>query len=333
MNGRWVARVAGLVALVLALAGCSPAQETLEKLPVLTEADSPLQRYLTVWDTYSLGPNATRAEIHEAATEQARQTEELVAQCMAMQGFDYLPNLGWLEHLQALTSEEYLPRPDDRDWVARWGYGLAASPDQLAPEKTTPPVDPNQEYIDSLTPDEQRAYDHALYGPANDDPEWTWETGGCQGWASHEIGGDGPAQADENQPILDAVSAFLEKPLAGPELEELNADWAACLSTAGFGPFGKPEEAQSSVHRQVNEHWRTQDDPDGDRIARIDEDPAYAAIASHEIALALADLDCREQTDYAQRLIRIRFAAEEQFIADHQEELDALVARVAQARK
>jgi hypothetical protein len=47
----------------------------------------------------------------------------------------------------------------------------------------------------------------------------------------------------------------------------------------------------------------------------------------------VADLGCREKTDYRQQQLKIQFAAEEQFIADHKEELDALKARAEQSQK
>ena len=49
--------------------------------------------------------------------------------------------------------------------------------------------------------------------------------------------------------------------------------------------------------------------------------------------LALVDLGCREQTDYRQRHLKTQFDLENQFIADHSEELDALKARAGQARR
>ena len=50
------------------------------------------------------------------------------------------------------------------------------------------------------------------------------------------------------------------------------------------------------------------------------------ALGEKEIALALVDLDCREQTDYRERQADVQRQVEEQFIADHKAELDALVA-------
>lgn len=48
------------------------------------------------------------------------------------------------------------------------------------------------------------------------------------------------------------------------------------------------------------------------------------------VALALVDLDCRQQTDYRARHLRIQFDLEQRFVDDHQEELTALKARAEQ---
>ncbi len=55
-----------------------------------------------------------------------------------------------------------------------------------------------------------------------------------------------------------------------------------------------------------------------------------AALGEEEVELALADLGCREETDYRQKAQDIQFELEEQFIADHESELEALRAAAEQ---
>jgi hypothetical protein len=47
-----------------------------------------------------------------------------------------------------------------------------------------------------------------------------------------------------------------------------------------------------------------------------------------EIALALADFDCREQTDYMGRMVAMHREAEEQVVKDNQEALEDLLNQV-----
>jgi hypothetical protein len=57
---------------------------------------------------------------------------------------------------------------------------------------------------------------------------------------------------------------------------------------------------------------------------------AMDALAEREVELALADLDCREETDYRDRHAAITREVEQQFIDDHKAELDAMIASVEQ---
>ena len=56
------------------------------------------------------------------------------------------------------------------------------------------------------------------------------------------------------------------------------------------------------------------------------------AFASEGMHVALADLECREKTGFRAAYAEIQFALEEEFIADHKAELDALKAAAEQGR-
>lgn len=71
------------IALVFTLAGCSGSGGG-----ELSYEDSPLSKYLMA----STGSELSREEQQKQADEQQRKQEELVAQCMSREGFEYTPN-------------------------------------------------------------------------------------------------------------------------------------------------------------------------------------------------------------------------------------------------
>jgi hypothetical protein len=336
--------VALFAAATLALTGCGGIDG---KGGELTYEDSPLSKYLMSIFSDGLAPDATDQERQEYYNEQNRRTEELVAQCMTKEGFEYVPNTQ-NNSVVVNTDTDDMWRPDDRDWVEKYGYGAVNSPwreqeENRTPEATEAPADPNQPYVDSLTESEQQAYYEALWGKQEADPdadpnepqEWRWENAGCYGWAQHEVQGDNPWDSAENKSIMDALQKFYETLQTTPELTKLDAEWSACMTEAGFGPFTTQTDAQNSMYELINQYWENAPQGDGewDPSFGTMKDPEFAKMAEEEIPLALADLACREKTDYRQQQLRIQFAAEEQFIADHSEELDALKARAEQTKK
>ncbi len=345
-----MARTRSLVALIaaatLALTGCGGGGDTGDGK--LDYDDSPLSRYLSEVFSGGLSPDATPEEQQQFWAEQQRKIEELVAKCMTAEGFEYVPNNPTVD-TPIPAEEENMWRPDERDWVEKYGYGAVNNPWQEQnggepmpmPEPSMAP-DPNGEYVESLTEAEQQAYYEALYGKPvepqpgeEEDYEYNWENGGCYGRAQHEVSGDNPWDMKENKPIMEAIQKFYETMSSNPEFAKLDADWSACMAEAGFDGFKVQQDAADSIYELINKYWEGVPQTDGEQDPTLGtmKDPEFAKIAEQEIPLALADLGCREKTDYRQQQLKIQFAAEEQFIADHKEELDAMKARAEQGRK
>ena len=338
--------VALIAAATIALTGC--AGDAGGGDGKLDYEDSPLSKYLSAIYGGGLSPDATPEEQQQYYNEQQRKIEELVATCMTEQGFEYVPNQPFTgDTPMPVEDTENMWRPEDRDWVEKYGYGAINNPWQERGEAPAPmpeptaPADPNQEYVESLSEAEQQAYYEALYGkpmepqPGEEEVPYDWRNQGCYGAAQHEVSGDNPWEMQENKAILDAINKFYESVQNNPEFAKLDADWAACMTEAGFGGFAKQMDAQDSIYQLINKYWENVPQTDGEMDPKLGtmKDPEYAKIAEQELPLALADLGCREKTDYRQAQLRIQFAAEEQFIADHKEELDAMKARVEQGRK
>ena len=335
----------------LLLAGCGGSGDdagTTAEADPSAEQESPLSEYLSaVW-----GGDLSPEEQTRKFDEQQQRQEELVAQCMQEEGFEYAPNTASADFS---AGEEDVWEPDDREWVTQYGYGAVRSPGSEGPMEGSEEeyVDPNADYLASLSESEQTAFNEALYGPmpteeemaeqeaaAEDgsvEMEYDWTTAGCHGQAQHEVSGEDLTQSDEFRPLFDAMNALYEDAGSRPEMVALEAEWVACMDAAGHPGFTEQVEAQDSIFTQLNELWES-GMPVGDGAEAGAEEGTEApftggpdeaaldALAEEEVTLALADLGCREETDYRDRQGDSMRTVEEQFIADHQAELDALVA-------
>ena len=304
----------------------------------------PLSKYMeALWD----GEEWTE----ERMQDDQRKTEELVAACMAEEGFEYRP--------QDPTGMIYMSDQDidweSREFVEQYGFGIVSWPGMDASEEEVAEyVDPNADYVASLTESEQTAYYEALHGPQPTEEElaaaeedggvygYSWETAGCYGSAQQEMqADDGAAGAYEDPEFADLFEAMTEmhagiyggmesESPTDPAVQKLEAAWATCLSgksdldaanrndlTQQF--YNEYSEIQSAI--QTGEEW-------------VEPDPTVVKeFQEREIAAATADFECREETEYDAKLQEILFAAEQKFVDEHQAALDAMLAKYAVKKK
>ena len=338
-----VLSAATVAALLLAGCGGSGDAGTAAAASTSAEPESPLSEYLSAVYGGDLSPE----EQERKATEEMARQEELVAQCMQEEGFEYTPNTAGISYG---SSEDVEYEPDDREWVAKYGYGAVNSPWNEQPQPTEEAmVDPNADYVSALSESEQAAFYEALYGPQPTEEEmaeqeaaaeegtaieYDWQTAGCQGRAQHEVSGDELYESEEFRPLFDAMNEVYTDAETSPEIVALDGEWSACMDAAGEPGFTTQTDAQNSIYEAQNaiyEQSATANaglDPEAtSEAAYVEPDQAELdALGKEEIALALVDLDCREETDYTDRRAEVQRVLEEQFIADHKAELDALVA-------
>lgn len=313
----------GAAALLMALAGCTSAPGATSDA-----SDSPLNKYMMAL----YGGDLSEDEQIAKSERDNREREELIAQCMAEEGFDYLPAI-YDGSMTFSSGDEW--KPDDREWVAQYGYGMVNWPGKDEQQENTGEewVDPNQDYVESLSDTERNAYYEALHGPPIPEDqmsedgsyEWNWETAGCYGWAQHEMEGDNPLSSEAHKPIMDAINEFYMSMQTMPEFAEIDAAWSDCMADAGHSGFASQTEAQTSMSDELNKYYENQTE-------WVENDPALDELAEKEVALALVDLDCRQKLDYTKKRLAVTFELEEKFIADHKAELDALKADAEQGR-
>ncbi|WOF21965.1 hypothetical protein N8K70_11300 [Microbacterium betulae] len=321
----------------------------------LTYEDSPLNEYLSA----AWGDDQSPEEYEKQYEEQSRQAEELIAECMAAEGFEYTPNTGSGGAVFSSSDDEW--DPDSREWVSQYGYGVFTDPwadeEPIAEEEY---VDPNADYVSSLSESEQIAYNEVLNGEqppeeAYDDPDFDWDgfdwdslEPGCYGNAWEEVQGEDATQAlyEEYQPLMDRINLIYEGLQDSPEMSDLNAEWASCMADAGFAGYTAQTDASQEFYDAQDAFYTEQnaqseeldwDDATQEEIDAFSEEtdpsnsPEWKEKAEREIEVALADLDCKEETGYSDESLRIQFALEEQFIADNEAELEAFKAAAEQA--
>lgn len=329
------AALLGALCFSVVLGACGSPGET-EEPPAAK--DSPLTEFMS--SAYESGMSAEEQE--KKFAEQDREREDLVAQCMSEEGFEYTPNV---QNVSFSMGTETDWNPDSRDWVAQYGYGMVNYPgrdDQ--PEVTEDEyVDANADYVASLSESEQTAFYEALNGPMPDDAdmpaegemvEWDWSTAGCWGWADHEMNGDYTETAEMHQPLIDSMNTLYEDMLSSPELTGADAEWSACMADAGHPGFSAQLDAQESISEKMNAAYEATSATIGATAEAVDPgamvEPDMDALGEEEIELALADLDCREKTDYRDTMESVQFELEQQFIDDHKAELEAFRADIEQ---
>ncbi|WP_019180584.1 hypothetical protein [Microbacterium yannicii] len=312
--------VAGLVG---SLAACSAPGGSAAPDP----EDSPLNKYMmAVW-----GGDLSPEEQEERFAKEQEQREELVAECMTQEGFEYIPVV---QDGTTFMSDGEEWKPEDREWVAQYGYGMVNYPGRDEPMPTDDmPVDPNQDYVTSLSESEQQAYYEVLHGPPvpedqmNEDGsyEYDWEQAGCYGYAQHEVEQSNPAMADEFKPLMTAMEEFWTETHESEVFDEIDAEWSACMADAGHAGYDAQMDAQTTLSDELNEYYENQTE-------WVEDDPELAEFGEKEIEVALADLECREETGYRAAYAEIQYELEEEFIAAHKADLDALKAAAEQGR-
>ena len=324
-------RTAAVAALALALAGCSGGDGDGTKEPgeeVLGPLDKIFQDVYGGWD-------------EEQGQAQQMRVEEIVAECMAEQGFEYTP----VDYSQAgftVSSDDLDVEWGTREFAEKYGYGATTDPwgneEAMAEPSDQEFVDPNQDYVMSMSETEQAAYYSALYGDQTypeegeeDEWEYNWEESGCQGRAQHEVYETAPGLDDEAyQALMDEMTTMWEGITNDPRLTELNSLWATCMAEAGHPGFVTVDDAQNSIYEQLNGVWENayadiSPDAPASEWEGIQEniDAQRAAITPIEIELAIDDFDCRAEVDYDKVQREVNAEHQQRFYDAHKDELEA----------
>ncbi len=277
----------------------------------------------------------------DESVRQANRVEEIVAECMAEQGFDYTP-VDQSQWMGEVTEMDEL----DVEWgtlefAEQYGYGFTTDPYGYEDDDAVDPgqeyVDPNEDYVAAMSEGEQEAYYAALWGEPQDgelDPEaeWDWTTGGCQGKAQHEVFEGGEAST-EFADLEDEMTALWEAVEADPRLAELNAAWASCMADAGHAGYAAVGDAENEISEAMNAIWEeglptvegdgTEFDAEAWEAQEAAVQEKMKDLTPREIELAVADFTCREEIDYEDQRVAVDHDHQQRFVDEHRAELEA----------
>lgn len=237
--------------------------------------------------------------------------EGLTAQCMGDLGFDYEPIITDQDSL--VFSEG--PLFGTREYVEAYGYGVWNPPRDPGGSVSSTFTDPNVDRVEAMSEAERTAYDLALKGestPMGDDGAIYYAGGGCSDASTMPVNDDTRYLLS----IREEAVRFLDDLLNDPAFSDVNAAWASCMSEAGY-----QERSPIAARYRVMDQHATE--TDGGEIA-----PENTARVEEEVRIATADLDCQEDTGWQEKRTAIDHRLQQEYVDDHQAELDELVAVV-----
>ena len=257
-------------------------------------------------------PEPAEPEVHALSwytdqvwNEHARveQAEEIIAGCMAFNGFEYVPEVG-----EPSAEEETDPRAE-LAWAKRHGFGIVDAFLEGAADVEPEMTGPNAEYFAELDPEEQQEYRDALDG--------TQETGfeGCRSEAQLFTMNTDPARVYQDDTFRDLVAALGALPDEIAQDERVLAvtdDWAVCMSGHGYGDVTQRGELEAQL-RDDFQAMPVQDE------ASLDE------FLAREVHAATAEVECLIETDWYDVTREVEAEYEEDFVDAHLAELEALV--------
>ena len=220
--------------------------------------------------------------LHEFSEENAKaidaEIQGLIAACMKREGWEYTPVI-YPDSSYDMSDESRI------EYLKRAGLGPAyyalypdGDPNYLDPSASF--VDPNQDYVTSLGPAEQAAYEASLYGTEEERAATSTmdaETGvvtitsfgkqpGCEGEANREYFGDTLGDSPEAQTLADFYADLDTMIEADPRIVRLGQEWATCMADEGYDYADQQDfwvraatQAQERVDQIVGEGYG--DDP------------------------------------------------------------------------
>jgi hypothetical protein len=222
--------------------------------------------------------------------------ETEISKCMSEAGFEYVA-ANYNTVRRGMTSDKSLPGMTESQFIDQYGYGISTLYTGLAPqlsELRTPAQiglgEQNVQIFMSLSPADQVAYSHTLFGEHADatfavalETEDFSRTGGCTRSAIEKF--FTPEQM--NATFLNPFDALVEK---DPRMAAANTEYASCLRAAGF---------EYKYERDIEPDLRKKLDTitGGQPLEALSSDArsALTDLQNYERSLASAATDCERK--------------------------------------
>ncbi|MDR0365611.1 MAG: hypothetical protein LBH68_02095 [Bifidobacteriaceae bacterium] len=321
---------------------------------IMIDQDTPFTEYSRYLD----GPVRDEQDLQEAfeaAAEEHQRRESLIAECMAAEGFEYFVT----EYRTLTTPDQMLSFNEDsiavpllpaaRADVESFGYGTSDPIDPYTGDDLWSQRDTwgtlNDDYFASLGPGAQRAYNKAYWGTEEPDPEAPDTDAGCGADAYRAVP---RTESISPQDVFNAefgdlalsVALFADHTVFEDQrVVELSAKWAQCMTKAGIdlsGEVAAPGTGGISYPNPMSAltlAMRTAPDgtvgPGSGGIFWDTDAPANqrSLVGSPaEAKIAVADYDCRAETDFEMRFLAVHLELEQIFVDQNRAQLDKMKA-------
>lgn len=335
---RFAAPVAVATSLVLALAACGGGGSE----PTSDGAS----------DDYTPGPlEKMWSEAYgdfnvDDSNAQQNRMEQIVAECMAAEGWEYTP----VDYSQMddgfgvpVEGEPDGPQWGTKEYAEQIGYGISTWEDMGGTETAEPLpevegdgpqwVDPNQDYVESLSDTARDEYYAALHGPQPTEEEMNsgeWEydpqNAGCYGKASDEVwnAGGNVWEDEKYQGLIEEMNLIYTSLENDPKVAEARSVWTGCMADAGYPGLADTNAAQELIYTELNTYWEKGEEPGPEVLGPLRE---------KERAIATADFTCSAKADITKVQTEVQHKAEQDFIDAHRAELEELMATLKEQQE
>ncbi|MEI6498223.1 MAG: hypothetical protein WCO88_16305 [Actinomycetota bacterium] len=202
---------------------------------------------------------------------QQLQVEQVKAECMKAEGWEYSP-VDYSAQMGTYSEEYDMQMSDPIGYGEKYGYGVVRGYDMQTEQQNTDGsgesfVDPNQDYMMTLSEDEMQQYQEALYGQqffddggmsaGGDGSEDTTpvmpklEDQGCSGKAQLEVVGD---SVYSNEDLMNRLNEMGTDAENDPDLKAATEKWVACMSKIDETyTWSTPDEIQSYLYDKLSQ--------------------------------------------------------------------------------
>lgn len=321
---------AALVA-VMVMAGCGGGSSGPSEADLLDPTKSPLAKLLG----FDISPADQKVKQLEV--------EQAVAECMKAEGWEYKPvDYSSMGGNSAYEDEYAEQTADPVAYGEKYGYGIVRQDDisgEVNDESAMNWEDPNQAYRDSLSMEEQQAYQEALYGKQTmpeDGEEYVpppIEEQGCYGKGSASVYGD----AMSNPDIQEKLNEYFTDIENDPDLVAANKVWAACMAEIDASyEWKSPDEIYQDLSMRLQEAkgytvtpnedgggWSTSEpamNEDGSFVQPEADEAEIEQVRKDEIVIWKADHGCQGEA----KILQIRRDIEQRLADELLEEFPQL---------
>jgi hypothetical protein len=280
--------------------------------PAPSDGDATLADYLPMF-----GPEDPE-EAEAFWRNQERQAQEYTRECMAEEGFEYIPFVPGGEEFYGWGPEDEEERVKTQGFGMAWWFLEGEALMEEQEDEGGPDDDPNWAIGEAMSDAEREAYEWALYGEQPEaDLDWEsaeteeemmaleeeaqrlWEARewiGCMefGWNQAQGGGEDLWRSFEDE-FGDWWAEVDERVRADPRIIELEASWVTCMAEAGY-EFRDMDEMHMSLEEEFERimTWPEEGDSESGVTAAP---PAVEPVEQEDGSVVLVDPEGNEYTE------------------------------------